>query len=66
MISAYKGYYLILTMPESMSLERRQILKAYGAELILTPADKGIRGGCREGERDKKQKSSLLHTTTVF
>jgi cysteine synthase len=49
-VCAAKGYRLILVMPESMSLERRKMLKLLGAELVLTPADQGMRGAIRRAE----------------
>lgn len=51
MISAVRGYRCVLVMPEDMSVERRRILRAYGAEIVITPAEDGMAGAVDEAER---------------
>ncbi len=62
LVSAVKGYKLILTMPETMSIERRNLVKAYGAEVILTPGKDGMPGAIRTAEelRDNTPGSIIL------
>lgn len=54
-VSAVKGYKLVLTMPETMSVERRNLLKALGAELVLTPGSEGMKGAIRKAEELQTQ-----------
>ena len=59
MLAASRAYRIILTMPETMSIERRNLLKAYGAELVLTPGDKGMQGAIDKANELAKQ---FLHS----
>ncbi|MBR1518449.1 MAG: cysteine synthase A [Prevotella sp.] len=55
LVSAVKGYHLILTMPDTMSIERRSLVKAYGAEVRLTPGKEGMAGAIRAAEELRDQ-----------
>lgn len=54
LVAAVRGYRLILTMPETMSVERRKLLKAYGAELVLTPGGEGMKGSVAKAQELQK------------
>ncbi|WP_270218332.1 cysteine synthase A [Enterococcus lactis] len=60
MVGVAKGYKVIIVMPETMSIERRLLMKGYGAELILTPGVDGISGSIREAERLAKENCYFL------
>lgn len=60
MVGVAKGYKVIIVMPETMSIERRLLMKGYGAELILTPGVDGISGSIREAERLAKENGYFL------
>ncbi|PLX94723.1 MAG: cysteine synthase A [Desulfuromonas sp.] len=60
LVAAVKGYPLILTMPDTMSLERRRLFNVYGAELVLTPGSLGMRGAIEKAEELAQQRDGFL------
>lgn len=60
MVAAAKGYKAILVMPETMSIERRNLLRAYGAELVLTPGPEGMKGAIKKAEELKEENPSYF------
>ena len=59
-VARVKGYRVVLTMPETMSIERRKLLRAYGAELILTPGNEGMAGAIRKAEQLKAADANVF------
>jgi cysteine synthase A len=64
-VAAAKGYKAILTMPETMSVERRNILKAYGAQVVLTDGSKGMAGAIAKAKRNCRKHPGALSDRTV-
>lgn len=60
LVAAAKGYHLIITMPETMSVERRALMRGYGAELILTPGADGMPGAIKKAEALSKENGYFL------
>ena len=65
MVATIKGYHLILTMPETMSIERRNLLKALGAEIVLTDGLAGMAGSNRQGAGTEGQDTRCCDSATV-
>ncbi|MCK4535502.1 MAG: pyridoxal-phosphate dependent enzyme, partial [Desulfuromonadales bacterium] len=60
LVGAVKGYKIVLTMPDTMSMERRRLLGAFGAELILTPGAQGMRGAIEKAEKLAEEHQAFM------
>ena len=66
MVAAAKGYHIIIVMPETMSVERRKLMKGYGAELILTPGADGMKGSIAKAEELVKKKVTSCQCNLIM
>ena len=65
-VGAAKGYKVVIVMPDTMSVERRKIIQAYGAELVLTPGSEGMKGAIAKAKEVAAERNVLTHQTQLF
>ena len=65
MVAAVKGYPLVLVMPDSMSVERRRVMLAYGAKFVLTPREKGMKGAIARAQELVRPNAGCMDAAAV-